>query len=342
MDKIYRIGSFNLRNIGKSAFTNSRNLEKIADIIKEFDIIALQEVLSEGKVFTEDDLPSRIVKKNILNYLPGGAEHWGFSWAYSGDESNRHEGYAFVWNKDRLDMPEVDVIKNGKNYKRVFCPRMISINHEDMDRRPYYGRFSAQGKVGGSNFEIRLICVHTHFGKDLSENRAKRQKELDVLLQDVYPQIEDRVYKDRLTNYTILLGDYNAELVIDKIRNGYEERNAYRREQNIKIPMVMRTDSQGEVYSNRYKRNIKTVQYELTTLKKKVNETTGEEEFADRGYASNYDHFSYDESRLKAVLYKQARRVDVVNDDKTFNGDFEAYYNTVSDHIPIAIELKIN
>ena len=34
MDKIYRIGSFNLHNIGISAFTNSRNLEKIAENYK--------------------------------------------------------------------------------------------------------------------------------------------------------------------------------------------------------------------------------------------------------------------------------------------------------------------
>ena len=80
MDKIYRIGSFNLHNIGISAFTNSRNLEKIAEIISTFDVIALQEVLSEGKIFTSEDLPSNIAKSNILSYL-GGSKHWGFSWA---------------------------------------------------------------------------------------------------------------------------------------------------------------------------------------------------------------------------------------------------------------------
>ena len=63
----------------------------------------------------------------------------------------------------------------------------------------------------------------------------------------------------------------------------------------------------------------------------------------DRGYASNYDHFSYDESKLKEVIQRRGQRVDVVNDKAfDFNGDYELYYKTISDHIPIVIELKIN
>ena len=52
----YKIGSFNLKNIGLTALgnKNERDLKKIAEIIKreKFDVVALQEVLSEGKAFT--------------------------------------------------------------------------------------------------------------------------------------------------------------------------------------------------------------------------------------------------------------------------------------------------
>lgn len=116
MDKIYRIGSFNLHNIGIGAFVNSRNLEKIADIIlkEQLDVVALQEVLTEGKIFIKDDLPSSITKSNIISYL-GGPDRWGFEWAFSGDESIRHEGYAFLWNKDRLRLSSAQVTRNGRN-----------------------------------------------------------------------------------------------------------------------------------------------------------------------------------------------------------------------------------
>ena len=58
MEKIYRIGSFNLHNIGTGAFTNDRDLEKIAKIIltEKMDVVALQEVLTGGKIFTKEDL----------------------------------------------------------------------------------------------------------------------------------------------------------------------------------------------------------------------------------------------------------------------------------------------
>ena len=45
----YKIGSFNVRNLSLGAAA-SRDLDMMASIIKEFDIIALQEVLSEGKI----------------------------------------------------------------------------------------------------------------------------------------------------------------------------------------------------------------------------------------------------------------------------------------------------
>ena len=86
--------------------------------------------------------------------------------------------------------------------------------------------------------------------------------------------------------------------------------------------------------------DIKTVQYELTTLKKRYDELDDQEQFADRGYASNYDHFSYDEKRIGDVIYKKPRRIDAVR--QYCKDDFEEYYKTVSDHIPIVMELKIN
>lgn len=64
----YRIGSFNLHNLGFSAIDkkeNKRNLRKIAEIIREekFDVVALQEILSEGKAFVYE---KENVKKNII------------------------------------------------------------------------------------------------------------------------------------------------------------------------------------------------------------------------------------------------------------------------------------
>lgn len=337
MDKIYRIGSFNLHNIGVGAFTNERNLEKIAAIILEeqLDVVALQEVLTEGKIFTKDDLPSSITKSNIISYL-GGSDRWGFEWAFSGDESIRHEGYAFLWNKDRLRLSSAQVTRNGTTFERIYTPRMIQSNGKDMRRKPYFARFTPQGRPGGSSFEIRLLCVHTFFGDDNSDDRIVRQNEIEALLTDVYPQVADWAFQNAMPSYTVLLGDYNAELVTDENRLAVEERNIYRRQNKIKIPAVIPTDGTGSIYSDRYGVNVKTVQDQLTTLKKKDDS----EEYADRGYASSYDHFSYDESAMGHVIKGKPRRIDAVR--KYCGDDFEEYFKTISDHIPILMELQIN
>lgn len=339
MDKIYRIGSFNLHNIGVGAFANERNLEKIANIILEelLDVVALQEVLTEGKIFTKDDLPSSITKSNIISYL-GGPERWGFEWAFSGDESIRHEGYAFLWNKDRLRLSSAQVTRGGSTFERIYTPRMIQSNGQDMRRKPYFARFTPQGRVGGSSFEIRLLCVHTFFGDDNSDDRAVRQNEIKTLLTDIYPQVADWTFQNAMPSYTVLLGDYNAELVTDENRLATEERNIYRKQNGIKIPAVIPTDGAGSVHSDRYGVDVKTVQDQLTTLKKKNDSDS--EEFADRGYASSYDHFSYDESAMGHVIKGKPRRIDAVR--KYCGDDFEEYFKTISDHIPIIMELQIN
>ena len=56
MDKIYRIGSFNLHNIGTGAFTNDRDLEKIANEAKtKLDDVTKKLTETEAKVSTAEN-----------------------------------------------------------------------------------------------------------------------------------------------------------------------------------------------------------------------------------------------------------------------------------------------
>lgn len=284
-------------------------------------------VLTEGKIFTKNDLPSSVTKKNIITYL-GGPEHWGFEWAFSGDESIRHEGYAFLWNKDRLDLSTAEVIRNGQKFTRVYTPRMINVNRRDMHRKPYFARFTPHGKAGGSNFEIRLLCIHNFLGDDSKSGRGNRLSELDVLLTDIYPQVADMNFQNGFPRYTVMLGDYNAELKVEK-------RDAYRKSKGMKIPVTM----EECVHSDKYGVDIITTQDQLTTLKTKKQDSL-EETILERGYASNYDHFSYDEKAIGHVVKKRPQRIDAVRE--YYNDDFEEYFRRISDHIPIIMELQIN
>ena len=307
----YRIGSFNLKNLGQTAMgkEHPRDLAKIAEIIRkeDFDVVALQEVLSEGKALSweQDSL-----KRSILYEL--GTSEWDFAWAYAESETDpRSEGYAFLWKKKRFRLP-VAKLENGT--KRTFYPRICRLRRDLMTRKPYYARFVARG---GPYFEIRLLCVHTHF-----TDKAQRRQELDNLLKEVYPQVEDRVYYKGRPSYTIILGDYNAEL-----RRPFNTSGFY-------VADIETADRWGG-------KRIKTVQYEKTTLKRKFNNESKDVDgsiYEGRGYANNYDHFSYDIDRFSGVrIY--VRRIDAVR--KYCGDDFETYFKTVSDHVPVVMTMNL-
>ena len=308
----YRIGSFNLKNLGQTAMgkEHPRDLAKIAEIIRkeDFDVVALQEVLSEGKALS---LEQDSVKRSILYEL--GTSEWDFAWAHAESETDpRSEGYAFLWKKKRFRLP-VAKLENGT--KRTFYPRICRLRRDLMTRKPYYARFVARG---GPYFEIRLLCVHTHF-----TDKVQRRQELDNLLKEVYPQVEDRVYYKGRPSYTIILGDYNAEL-----------RRLFINTSGFYVADIETADRWGG-------KKIQTVQDEKTTLKRRFDNDDQDADasaYAGEGYANNYDHFSYDFDRFSRIQI-DVKRIDAV---ATYcGGNFETYFKTVTDHVPIVMEMSL-
>ena len=336
----YKIGSFNLKNIGLRALGNEseRDLKKIAEIIREekFDVVALQEVLSEGKAF----ISPHFAKKSIMMEL---GPDWDFQWANAETSlaDTRNEGYAFVWNKRRLRM-STTILPDGS--ERIFYPRICRVSKEDIQRKPYYARFTPAGTpAGGPWIEFRLLCVHTYFGKDTKLDREIRQHELDILMTDIYPQIADRVYRGNMPHYTLLMGDYNVELWRSWKDEAREKENAVRKGQGkypIPKPAALIANQEDIIESTKWgKRKIKTVQDEFTTLKA-VDRASAPDltESGARGYSHDYDHFSYEESQFEGVRMK-VKRIDAVR--KYCEDDFEKYLKTVSDHIPIMMEIEL-
>ncbi len=337
----YRIGSFNLKNLGLTAMGNKseRDLSMIARIIQQeqFDVVALQEVLSEGKAFTSP----KYSKKSILMEL---GSNWDFQWANAETQlaDTRNEGYAFVWNTRRLRLATTETVDN---VVRTFYPRICRLNRDNMQRRPFYARFTPVGtSEGGPYVEYRLLCIHTYYGKDTKADRDIRQKELDVLMKDIYPQVADRRYGEYgngMPSYTLIMGDYNVELWRSWKDEERRKVNAERRLQGksqFPKPAYLIADENDEVESIRWGgRKIKTVQYERTTLRSAEVEETEESEL--RGYAHDYDHFSFEESRFRGVMMN-VKRIDAVR--KYCADDFVKYHKTVSDHIPVMMEIEFN
>ena len=331
----YKIGSFNVRNLSFAA--GKERLDHIADLIKEFDIVALQEVLSEGKmlegVTVNNPAGQQIAYEHSLRFRLG--EDWDMCWLdphtdskwypYIGNDS-RGEGYAFLWRTDKFRCP---VNEYGKEIRpRIYRQYRTDSSKGEMRliRDPGYGRFQL---VSMPNAELRLITTHIVYKKPSEDNLSKivdhgaavmRQKEFEVLARNVYTRISED-YNDINCNvpYTVILGDYNLNLA--ESGAGYPT-----------VPAVMVVDARNNIIgtSGEYAGNgfyvIHTKQADLSTVNRDAD-----------NYASNYDHFSYDSRTQRSVVQGNPHRLDAVER----LGDHKTYKDKVSDHIPVMLEIDL-
>lgn len=318
-----KIGSFNMFKFSqyRSDKENKKDLDKIADIIKgeDFDIVALQEVFSEGAI--------EEIRKRLGSY-------WHCAWkAPNAKSAKAAEGYGYLWNSRRfrpatgLKIEERRIAKEDRNgyARKVFDPAVQNRWHGHLLRDPLYARFES---VHGW-YEIRLINTHIVYSAKSKEDAPceqeysksdalVRQQELDRLL-DIYRTVEDKVYRSSRPCYTVMLGDYNLNLKSSGARGPYLEPVSEKRERNGQI-----------------QKRIITIQDELTTLKAK-SRTAPDESIME--FANNYDHFSYDEIRFNGIKVDYGR-VNTV--EKYCNSDFEQHRREISDHVPIYLSITLN
>ena len=301
---IYRIGSFNVRNLNYPVSKDGRrSFDTIANIIKteQFDVVALQEVLSD-KVWDQ-------LKMHL-------GPDWRFSWErppqYFGEAKAdaRGEGYAYIWNTQKLDLVEIDV----DGYTREFLPRIwrqYRANGQKLIREPYYARFSPQGKVAGCFCELRLINTHIVYGGSGKLGEAVRYGEFLKLVSNVYENVANKRYGNSMPAYVVVMGDYNLPL-------------SALHDVNVEI---------GNSISERHQEVVITEQDELTTLNYiKQDDGTHTSEFV-----SNYDHFSF-LKKYKSIMNMDIERVEI----EKYCSDLVKYWETVSDHVPIKMSINLN
>lgn len=331
----FKIGSFNVRNLSWGSGAK-RDLDMIASLIKEFDIIALQEVLSEGKILEGPTLnePSGQAKAYEHSLRSRLGDNWEMCWLdpqtnskwypYIGDDK-RGEGYAFLWKKDKFKLPV-------NEYGRRITPRIYRHYRTDstkdeirLIRDPGYGRFQFADLP---NAELRLITIHIVYNKPDEGNIAKkldigsysmRRNEFNVIAKNIYTRIsEDHSDINCSVAYTIILGDYNLNLLKSGAGSPY-------------VPNLVVLDRNGnivptqEIISKGFYR-IYTDQVDLTTISKDSN-----------NYSNNYDHFTFDEHTKNSVIHSSPHRLDAVERV----GGYELYKEKISDHVPIMLEISL-
>lgn len=325
----YKIGSFNIFKFGDAG---KKDLDLIAKIISSegFDILAVQEAFSKDAI------------QSLVKKLNNGSAHWTFRWASPPKSSSREaEGYAFIWNTDRIELSYSNVVESISDYyyiaRRPAEPiifnqyRVESIHGQyELSRNPFYGRF----KPKDCFCEFRLINTHIRFAADEDDHyagvkklgeTAQRQNELIILIDSLYRRISDeRRYGNYMPSYTIILGDYNLNLNREWNESPYIPSNAGR---DVDVYYIKEN---GTVV-----KRVKTVQETKTTLKQTFND--------DSKYANNFDHFSFDQDEFMGV-YARATRPNVIDKYCNKQGDqkFSYYKKNVSDHLPISLNINLN
>lgn len=153
------IASWNLKNIGPSKLNDPERIDVIVDILKNYDIIAIQEV----KDITLQ-LPQQLIDKMNMdgsNYNVVASDRVG---------RNVFEQYLFVYDDDKID-----AIPGTEGYG-------IEPNDE-FEREPYYAMFRA------GNFDFYLFTIHTKPSAVATEIPALRTAYID--LQNNTPDEDD-------------------------------------------------------------------------------------------------------------------------------------------------------
>lgn len=330
----YRIGSFNVHNMGRNA--SSEKIKKIADIIKKenFDIVALQEIFCQkiGIVSSNDfAFPLSDILRNLRSNYKAYFEE--------PPQSTRpaKEGYAFIWNTNCFHLPKAKVFDERKNEtsQRTFYPRIFNQYKLDKNagqinliRNPLYARFVPNSQP---MMEFRIINTHIRFSKNPDEDSdttngvpigaaEMRRNEFRVISKNIYPRICDKIYGAQEAGncgsfYTIIIGDYNLNLKRNWTNPPFID-------DTILLP----------------NNHILTVGNESLTTIKRVTEENEKEFYKEQKYNNNFDHITYDRERFSSEngISMKIEKVDAVR--KYNSNDFVDYRKNISDHIPIKME----
>ncbi len=177
------IGSFNLKRLGPTKIKDSWVCDRLAQIIRKFDVIGLQEITSKDQRI----LPAIIAQVNA----EGARYNFTIGPQVGRASSGYFEQYAFVYDESK--------ILSGANY----C-YPVQDENDLLHREPFVGRFQAITPVGRP-FQFTLINMHT--------DPDEIDTELDVLA-DVYRNVRQFEYPNE--DDVLLIGDLNAPY--DKLR----------------------------------------------------------------------------------------------------------------------------
>ncbi len=170
-----RIASFNIQVFGEKKMSDPRVRGLLAEIVRQFDIVAVQEIRSK-----QDILP------RFVDVVNSGGRHYDYVIGPRLGRSSSKEQYAFIFDTASIEIDRSSLYT-------------VADPDDRLHREPLVGWFRVRGPPPDQAFTFSLVNIHT----DPDETRT----ELDALAA-VFRAVRD---DGRGEDDVILLGDLNVD-----------------------------------------------------------------------------------------------------------------------------------
>lgn len=179
---VIRIASFNVEAWGKAKAQNVNVMQAIGQVVKQFDIVAIQEIRVDDAYFIQNFLRTYVNNDGRTFYDARVSQRLG--------NTSSKEQYAFLFNTATINVhPQVDFV----------VPDPQNLLH----REPHVAMF--QTRVQPSQSAFTFLLVNTHTDPD------EVPKELDALAS-VYREVQRMPISGLTEDDVILLGDLNTNV----------------------------------------------------------------------------------------------------------------------------------
>ncbi|HEY4310074.1 MAG TPA: endonuclease/exonuclease/phosphatase family protein [Pirellulales bacterium] len=171
-----RIASFNIQVFGESKLAKPQVMQILAQVIRRFDVVAIQEV----RATTQDVMP------RFLQLINAEGASYDFVIGPRLGRTSSKEQYAIIYNRASIEPVP------GSMYT-------VDDPDDRLHREPMVCGFTVRGPAPGQAFTFSLIDIHTDPDEVASEMNA---------LDDVFRAVRD---DGRREDDVILLGDLNTD-----------------------------------------------------------------------------------------------------------------------------------
>lgn len=185
------IGSWNIKWFG-FYLEDKHDYEAMADIVQEFDVMAVQELRGERYEDRLNALLAELTQRG-LNYDYIFSDSTGYSNNPDTTKKDYIEHYAFFWDTDRVELATPD-----NPWEFISTP---AINNPDFRQVPMVTEFVVKSDSG---FDFMIATVHTVYSKGINE---VRESEIQFLHDWMNEQANDLNADEK---DIFIIGDFNA------------------------------------------------------------------------------------------------------------------------------------